>query len=356
MKKAIKVILFIAVLCAAVYYIGLPWYQIDRADKLLYQGEFSKAEELVTPYTDHFVWGKTARAELRDLYTLQAAKSMQAKDYVAAAKAYEKLNDEENTYKAWMALGDTSMSISDYEHAVEGYSNAGEKSLVNDAYASWGDQMLASHKFDKARQYYQLAGQASKLRTVMLAEAEYLISIKKPTDVRKVIKGYTGNDIADVVFKAFQCEAEIMREDNKSNDGINELAAKYGTWIRDIDTQLIYCSILTENGYSLKKVYPEGVEIDYSISKYQIYEKAKSDSNVSEGGSTSQAALLDDIIRDSYHNANNSLAKKILCFSRIENKPELSVLGLDYGTNTSYNTGLTSDTRENPLYIIDNQR
>ncbi|MCR4621695.1 MAG: hypothetical protein K5663_06395 [Clostridiales bacterium] len=358
MKKVITIILLIVVLCLAVNYIGFPWYQIEQADKYMYQGEHSKTEDVLITYINHFFWGKKARARLMDLYTLEAAKSMEAKDYEAAAIAYQKLNDENNAKKAWLALGDTSMSQSDFEKAVKGYSNAGAQSLLSEAYSKWGDQMLSLQNYKDAVRYYQLADDTSKIRTAKLDEAYYLINNNKPSEVIRIVKGYNGKDIAEIVFNAFQCEAQLMQENSEADDTPQELhtkiialAAKYGESIKDIDTQLAFCNLLKDNGHSLKEVYPDGVEVDYSISNYQVYEPEEIDYSAAYGITTSKVAksLLDMLKKT---NTDNSSSNKILCFSRIENKPIISDNGIEYGKYKNSTTG----ELENPLAYVDSDR
>ena len=55
----------------------------------------------------------------------------------------------------------------------------------------------------------------------------------------------------------------------KISDSAYKRAAQYGGYIRDVDTQLIFCSLLKEEGYDIAKVYPDGVEVDIDLHQYQ---------------------------------------------------------------------------------------
>ena len=58
-------------------------------------------------------------------------------------------------------------------------------------------------------------------------------------------------------------------EKSKISDSMYKRAAKYGAYIRDVDTQLVFCSLLKKEGYEIAKVYPEGVEVDFDLHAYQ---------------------------------------------------------------------------------------
>ena len=70
---------------------------------------------------------------------------------------------------------------------------------------------------------------------------------------------------AETVFAAFRQESVVL----STKEAIN-LAREYGEKLDTIDAQLTYCAFLRENGFDLRAVYPNGVEVKDDLSLYQF--------------------------------------------------------------------------------------
>ena len=109
----------------------------------------------------------------------------------------------------------------------------------------------------------------------------------------QLLKGYKGRPVAaalvslqkaanDIEFGDGDGEGESSSDETSSGnarsgskkeipDGAYQRATRYGEWITDVDTQLTYCALLKKEGYDLAKVYPDGVEVDIDLRKYQPF-------------------------------------------------------------------------------------
>ncbi len=134
----------------------------------------------------------------------------------------------------------------------------------------------------------------------------------------------------------------------KISDSAYKRAKLYGEFIRDVDTQLIYCALLKKEGYDIAKVYPDGVEVDIDLRQYQpgLYSDPVRD--LLEGSPTGQ--VFD--------------ASKVLIFSREDaDQPELTwtdtvdparveldtqkMRGLRYESDYGYTVKLRVDLMQN---------
>ena len=305
-KKRVWIWLLIFAVAFAVFYIAVPYYRLQEADRFCMEGESSYAAELYSKYTTNLFW-KTRAAEgynaaINDVaetavadhdYDLaieiyselgnsekvsetrlaSAEYSFSEGDYQKAAMIFEEMDNTARAHDSWEKYGDVSLESNDFEQAVTAYTNAQNESKIQAVHLSWAENLAAGDEFDEAAQHFILAGREDKAREIMIEKAKRMIADQNVDGILDVLNPYTGSDIAELLFQA----QKIGFEDISSEDAVNN-AGKFGETVRDPDTQLYYCHKLLENGYDLKKVYPDGVFVDMNLSPCQFYNSGQKDS------------------------------------------------------------------------------
>lgn len=326
-RKRLFFLLLIAVLAA--YYIGVPYYQLTKAEQLLLRGEYENAAEIYSKYERYLIWNTKAKegyhsamenvAEkavtdhdydraidvFRDIGENDKAKEAQEEaaeyyfekgDYQRAALLYEDIGNGIRTSVAWNKYGDALLESKEYEQAIDAYTQAQNDNKVQSAHLIWAEDLMEKKLYEEASQHYILAGRGDIAREIMVAEAERMISVGETDRIIEMLKPYKGTDIAELLLQA----QRISYDDVKSEEAITS-ARKYGETIADPDMQLYYCRRLYESGYDLIKIYPDGVSVDMNLARYQIYNSDDS---------------LEDEIPD---------YSKVIVFSRKEKTPDLAV-------------------------------
>ena len=311
-KRVTKVVICIMLLAAIAYFIAWPWYQIDSTDGMFFAGDFDQGRNILNKYTSNIIWSAKAKKEYKESLILEGSMQMANKEYLAAVDTYRELFDEENEYKAWMGLAEQSIAIGDYEQAVQAYDYANEPQLIMASYEAWGDAYMESFDYEDAIICYNSAQKPEKAKDTAIKYAESVLS-ENPRKVIGILNGFTGDEIADLMYEALSHEVATNVFDTmplfmRSNtEDKNKIAETYGAAITDVDTQLTFCRLLEKGGYSLKSVYPNGVLVNINLSDFQIY--------------------------DYDENAWKIHTNKMICFSRIEEKPKLEARA---GSNSTY--------------------
>ena len=332
-KKSLWKLLAVVVLVLALlaWQVFIPFFQMEDANWLMATGEYENAAQAYSELSGSLAFGAQAREKHALAKRKAAEKAVEKKDferaedlylslndgkmvtevqmaaaayyletglYEKAAKKYERAGDAENAGKAWTRYGDSLVDGKEYEKAVDAYTKGGNgenEEKIRAAQIAWADDCLANNRLDEAAEHYLQAGMEQKAREIVMKKAEQMISSKEVDGIIDVLKPYKGKDIVDLLFRAMALE---VTDTGSSNAAAS--ARTYGESILNTEMQLYYCRLLLDKGFDLKQVYPDGVEVDMDLAKYQFYNDWEQDS-----------------IPD---------ASKVIIFTRTEGIPELKTL------------------------------
>ena len=329
-KKRAKpfVIVFSLFFVAVVSFVmGRDLLTLIRADQALKAGRYEDAAGLYTQVANPGIWGKkvqrgyqnsmlqVAEEALRNNNFQQAMKiyeelnlqekadqagktgaeeAMSQGNYLTAADLFEYIGDETGAKSAWDSYGSEQLTAGCFEDAVAAFQKSGNKDNEREAYSAWGDDLFQKSDYDGAIEQYKRSGESEKAKTAALAKAESMISTGQYLEAAALLGDYSGQDIAQTVFAVFKTSTVGMNKD----DTVKQ-ASEFGEKLRALNTQIEYCRLLKNDGYELNSVYPDGVEVDADLSKYQLFE-------ITDGLS-----------------ANDPDCSHVLVFSREEEKPGL---------------------------------
>lgn len=259
------------------------------ADMAFFNKDYDKAISIYTELRDS--------AKVRYVRIVVADDTLRSGDYKQAAEMYEKLGEEQKAQDAWRSYGDLCISEKKYDEAIKIFENLKDYDRVLNSYCSWADDLMEQQRYQEAAEKYRLCNMETNAYESIYLHADHLLDTGKAADVPKQLQGYGGERIAQYVYDAVQVAAK-----SEQRSSIDEIAGEYGSYISDVNTQLAYCNLLRNAGVDLQMAYPNGVQVDADLSKFQLF------------------AYM-------YIPAKERIAdpdcSKMLVFSRTEEKPEL---------------------------------
>lgn len=321
----LRIVVFILLL----WLVGLPYFILKDADRLVANEKFEEASEIYAKHKDNLIWGRSANEKYSNALTLAADNAVLEKDYYhaieicrvigdvdktrevqteaaeyfyaneeyeKAANLYEELGESDHAKMAWRSLGSMLLNNKEYENAIDAYDKANDTDKVKSIHYVWAQDLIKDKQFDNAVEHLSKAGRRDKIRETILLKADYMIKEEDVGEILDDLKPYTGKDVAELLFRAQQ----VGIEDVNSDDAV-DAAREYGESITDADTQLHYSWLLYSNNYDLNRVYPDGVVVNQNLGAYQIY-------NDYEGGKTDEPDY-----------------SRVVVFSRQESVPTLRV-------------------------------
>ena len=322
----ITVVVLVLVLLGSQVFV--PFFRMKGADSQMADGRYEEAAETYSGLRNSPFFGSQAKEKYRAVMRLAAEKAVEDKDfdkaesiyldldekervkdvrlvaaayysdtglYEKAAGIYEKAGETEKAKSTWNQYGDSLLESKEFEKAVFAYANGENEEKIRAARIAWADDCFANNRLDEAAEHYLQAGMEQKAQEIVMKKAEQMIGSKEVDGIIDMLRPYKGRDIVDLLFRAMSLE---MTDTGSSNAAAS--ARTYGESIRDTDMQLYYCQLLLDKGFDLKQVYPDGVEVDMDLAKYQFYNDWEQDS-----------------IPD---------ASKVIIFTRTEEIPELAPL------------------------------
>ena len=234
-----------------------------------------------------------------------AEAAMEAGDYKKAAGYYTNAGDSDKNHEAWTAYGDELLSRGLFSDAIDAYRSGRNDEKVRLAYECWGDSLLEQGDADAAAKYYSAVNAYDKLAKIdqvkkqsALESANRLIRDGLSDEVPSAIGSYEGQDVAELIFEALLAKVGDLRD-----EAATDAAGSYGRAIKNADTLLRYCRLLSVNGFDLKKVCPDGFEVEYDLARYN------------------------DTLKDSTRWLEPDYSK-MLVFSRVLSVPSLSAEGV----------------------------
>lgn len=365
MKKVYAIICAMAIAAILIFFMGMPYLNLQKANRLFDEKEYTQALEVYQTvsgyYTEDGLEGarkckyRLADAAIFDgdydaaiaLYTelgddeklqevglIRANDLYEAGEYKAAAEVYDLAGETVKAGNAWLKYGDQCMEAEDYENAVAAYANVnntGSPAIPTGclttpstkerlARKKWAAALVEQKEYVKAEAQYQLVGDEESAWNAINLYMLDLIAEQREDEVLPLIKDYTGPEVAQRVYDA------VISKTGRSPDAeANAIARKYGSNLTDTDTQLAYCELLRAEGYSMKEVYPDGVIVNADLSKFQFFEMALSDSEEID-------------------------PSKVLIFSREEPKPALDGIAIASEEEADKQADLLIQKKETPQY------
>ena len=202
--------------------------------------------------------------ELNDLYAEAGDAYYDLHEYERAAEYYQLAKHNQKAKKAWLADGDAKAEANDLEGAIESYGKAENSIRQRAAQTELGNQYLEQHNWEKAIEYFKEADADVQLVNALCMQADEMIENGEGAKVPRLLQDYSGSSVAETVFRAARAGGSALPKEEAA-----KLAGDYGSHIRHTDTQLKYCQLLYDAGYDLGKVYPDGVEVLYDLSKFE---------------------------------------------------------------------------------------
>lgn len=179
--------------------------------------------------------------------------------YEEAISAYEKAmlgslstTAEEKRKEALEAWGMNLAQEGQFELAVEKIESLQDEETTQSIYILWSDSLIEKGHFDEAIE-----------KLLLLPENEW-----------------RNTRIAEIRIMQANRQVAKIQEHDATQDKDYMLARMLGASLTGIDAQLLYCNALFNDGYDMKQLYPDGVEIvDLPIAQYQIDEINSDDTN-----------------------------------------------------------------------------
>ena len=295
----VALLVILAALVGAGAWFGIPYMNLSKAQQAIEDKEFDEAISLCEKELNHAVWGEQAKEtydkayhkkaeaalkkkdydtaieiyqkyqeddKVKEVREMAAQNAYDAGDYAYAAQLYEDLGEQEKAKEVWLTYADKMRQEKQFGSAIDVYEKYGNKDAILETQKEWAEQSVKDKDYDKAIELYGILGDKENVRWVTIEKAKHLITEGNEDEVPKLLSQFTGEDIAIHVFSAFK-----SRKQNLSNDDAATLAGQYGSYLHDINTQLSYCNLLKKEGVDLKKVYPNGVEVNVALYEYQFY-------------------------------------------------------------------------------------
>lgn len=332
MKKKWIFLVYLVVLVIAVAII-VPYSKLQTANKAFDEGAYEQACEQFEALTSNIFFFKQAKEKQREClykmadealsnkaydealkYYIQlgdieraketrltaADEHVQKGEYKAAAELYEVLKETQKSKDAWASYAEQCISEKNYKEAVDTYIKLENDEKLQSARAEWAAYLMEQHSYLQAAEQYRLCNMEAEAQDATYQHAGYLIENGRAAEVPELLKGMTGDRTARTMLDAAKAAAS-----QGSEKSLAEIAGAYGSYITDVNTQLAYCNLLRYDEIDLNLVYPDGVEVEMDLAKYQVYEYLLSD-------------LPEEEITVDY--------SKLLIFSREEEKPILKAV------------------------------
>ncbi|MBE5809869.1 MAG: hypothetical protein E7318_02920 [Clostridiales bacterium] len=296
MKKKL-IIWGIIIAALLVYFVGLPYINLRQADQLFNNGQYAEAYEKYEELRSSFFFDDDVEYNQRLCQINMAEEALSAKDYERAIELYTKLGKKDKVREIQILQADDLAQQGEYKQAAELYEKLQEAEKAKEAWAAHGEKCLTEKKFAEAISIFEKLNQTDRIIEIRLAWAEELLRTGHEAELPSVLKGLTGEQIAQYHFDAVKATA--ARDTSRS---AAQIAGEYGAGIADINTQLAFCNLLKQAEIDLAEVYPNGVVVDVDLSQYQMIESLIYQNLVAE------EPVLD--------------YSKILVFSREESKPQ----------------------------------
>ncbi len=295
-KKYIKVFAAVAVFLLI---IGFCVYSADyRQPAILREarqcwtaGDYAQAEKLYLSLTNRTVnvnYGvqNDAEEELWQMRNEWAGLLYDQKDYTAAIDVYWRSGRREKASQIQAEFGDILAEQGKYKEAInqwnQAYYNEDREKRIRMLYALWAKQQYDGGDFYEAYETAKEAGdeelgQAGITRFLIMTElSRQLVQEKKldsalfycrraaelaDTQTKKEITSQLATEIAE---GEGQQAIDAWRAAGSDSSNL-DILRNVGERLRNPDHQLYYWKQLDQAGIDLEAVYPEGVEVDWSL-------------------------------------------------------------------------------------------
>ena len=270
-KRLIRTLIILAITVCAVGGIWiyssysedkLAAQRLEAADEAIANGDYEQACSIY----ESCYYNTRYAAQVKERYAALAEKAKSELNPAPMIRYYKLYEDRSELESLYVNLGDELFAAGEYQSAIDCYmmckvtSNCAN---LHDAQVSLGHQYLEEHDWDAAKQCFRDANETDLVYNATLLQTNDLIDNGQGDEVPEILSEFTGQDVANTVFRALNAKNKSMTDDQKA-----ALAGEYGEKISHTDTQLMYCKLLIDNGYDLNAVYPNGVQVDYDLSKY----------------------------------------------------------------------------------------
>lgn len=298
MKKKL-IIWGIIIAALLVYFVGIPYFKMQKADGLFEDGKYEEAIEKYSELSRNMFFSGAAAENTRACQAKIAEEALINKDYDKALELYKELGLSDKVKDVKLACADDAAKNGEYKRAAEMYDELKEEAKAAENWKLYAEQCVTEKKFEEAVAIFEKLGDNARAVEIRLAWADELFAAGRGEEAPEVLKGCTGEGVAQSYFKAVKAAAE-----KDANADVAKVAGQYGAYITDVNTQLVYCNLLRGEEIDLNSVYPDGVVVDADLSQYQMVEALLQQNNSTE-----------EIAQD---------YSKILVFSREEKKPDLT--------------------------------
>lgn len=324
MKKKL-VIWGLIIAALLVYFVVMPYFALQQANELYDNGQYAEAYEKYETLSSNIFFSSSVADHQRTCQTKLAEEAVAAQEYEKAIDLYTQLGQRAKVTEVQRLQADHYSQQGEHNRAAELYEKLKDTEKATEAWMAHSEKCLAEKNFSEAISVYEKLGKTELIPDVRLAWAEHSLAAGQEADIPSVLKGLTGDAIAQYHFDAFKAAAE--KDTTRSAE---QIAGEYGTAITDINTQLKYCSLLKGAEIDLAMVYPDGVVVDVDLSQYQ---------------------MVPSIIYQNIVGAEPVLdCSKILVFSREEQKPQLKHSAVSSEAKVEELWDKASESRLDPDY------